>query len=129
MSAAVADYKPEKRSDRKIKKSDEQLTVKLLPTKDILAELGRKKKKGQLLVGFALETDNGIESAKQKLQKKNLDMIVLNSLEDKGAGFKEDTNKVSILTRNNKTLKFELKSKQEVAVDIVAQIIKSFEEA
>jgi phosphopantothenoylcysteine decarboxylase/phosphopantothenate--cysteine ligase len=124
LSAAVADYKPVSAAKQKIKKTEGSKNIELTPTKDTLAELGKMKKKDQLLVGFALETNNEVENAKVKIKKKNLDLIVLNSMNDKGAGFKKDTNKVSIIDKNNKTIKFELKSKTEVAKDIVNVIIK-----
>ena len=124
MSAAVADYTPEKVSISKIKKSGDELSLKLKKTKDILAELGRKKNKKQVLVGFALETDNELENALKKLHAKNLDFIVLNSLKTKGAGFGHITNKVSILNRNGTKVDYKLKSKQEVAVDIINNIMK-----
>ncbi len=119
MSAAVADYTPEKFSEFKIKKKQESANIKLKPTKDILAELGKKKNKNQVLIGFALETDNEIENAKKKLRNKNLDFIVLNSLKDKGAGFKSITNKIKIIDKNEKITDFELKTKEEVANDII----------
>jgi phosphopantothenoylcysteine decarboxylase / phosphopantothenate---cysteine ligase len=122
LSAAVADFRPADPSSSKIKKDNGMLTLRLEETKDILKTLGEKKKKKQLLVGFALETDNEIKNAMKKLRAKNLDLIVLNSLRDKGAGFGYDTNKVTILGKNNKTTKFELKSKREVAIDIVDAI-------
>jgi phosphopantothenoylcysteine decarboxylase / phosphopantothenate---cysteine ligase len=125
MCAAVADYKPASAADKKIKKSDEARSIELVPTKDILAELGRKKAAKQLLVGFALETDNEEANAKDKLERKNLDMIVLNSMQDKGAGFKGDTNKIRIIDKHNKTYNFELKSKAEAAADIVDHIINA----
>jgi phosphopantothenoylcysteine decarboxylase/phosphopantothenate--cysteine ligase len=125
LSAAVADYKPASVAKQKIKKTDGSKNIELTQTKDTLAELGKMKKKGQLLVGFALETNNEVENAKSKIKKKNLDMIVLNSLNDKGAGFKSDTNKITIIDKNNKSVKFELKSKAEVAKDIVNFILKS----
>ncbi|HEX8516513.1 MAG TPA: bifunctional phosphopantothenoylcysteine decarboxylase/phosphopantothenate--cysteine ligase CoaBC [Bacteroidia bacterium] len=125
LSAAVADYKPVQAALQKIKKSEASRNIELTQTKDTLAELGRLKKEGQLLVGFALETENETENAKSKLKKKNLDMIVLNSLNDKGAGFKNDTNKITIISGNNKTVNFDLKSKTEVAKDIVDVIMKS----
>jgi phosphopantothenoylcysteine decarboxylase/phosphopantothenate--cysteine ligase len=124
MSAAVADYRPSKASSEKIKKSKTELGLQLQPTKDILAELGLRKKKGQLLIGFALETNNEIENAQGKLKKKNLDAIVLNSMRTKGAGPGGDTNQVIIIDKYNKSLKFELKSKDEVARDIVKYIVK-----
>ena len=123
MSAAVADYTPEKVSITKIKKSGDELHLKLKKTKDILAELGKHKTKKQLLVGFALETDNEVANAKQKLERKNLDFIVLNSLRTKGAGFGHDTNKITIIDRAGKQTDFKLKSKTEVAHDIVQKII------
>lgn len=122
LSAAVADFKPADTARQKIKKTDQSLSIKLVPTKDTLAELGRLKKSGQLLVGFALETNNELEHAKQKIKKKNLDLIVLNSLNDKGAGFKGDTNKVTLIDKHNKSTTFELKNKQDVAKDIVHAI-------
>jgi phosphopantothenoylcysteine decarboxylase/phosphopantothenate--cysteine ligase len=124
MSAAVADYTPEKVSITKIKKSGNELHLKLKKTKDILAELGKKKKSGQILVGFALETDNEIANAKEKLTRKNLDFIVLNSLKTKGAGFGYNTNKISIIERNGTVTQFKLKSKTEVAQDIVNKVIE-----
>lgn len=124
LSAAVADFTPVKKADKKIKKQEGLDNIELKETKDILAELG-KRKKNQLLVGFALETDNETENAGKKLKNKNLDMIVLNSLQDKGAGFKHDTNKISILDTHNKIYRFELKSKQEVAKDIIDMVATS----
>lgn len=123
MSAAVADYTPEKVSITKIKKSGDELHLKLKKTKDILAELGKHKTKKQLLVGFALETNNEVANAKQKLQKKNLDFIVLNSLRSKGAGFGFDTNKITIIDKVGVQTEYKLKSKTEVAHDIVQKII------
>ena len=122
-SAAVADYKPKHISDQKIKKSSESMTIELVKTHDILASLG-KIKKNQFLIGFALETDNEIENAILKLKNKNLDLIVLNSLQDKGAGFKKDTNKVSIIDKFENISEFSLKSKAEVAEDIFNEILK-----
>ena len=121
LSAAVADYRPKEISTSKIKKKGETLTLELEKTKDILASLGAIKTK-QLLVGFALETDNELEYAKGKLKKKNLDLIVLNSLRDKGAGFKTDTNKVTIIDNKNNINAYQLKSKAEVAIDILSVI-------
>jgi phosphopantothenoylcysteine decarboxylase/phosphopantothenate--cysteine ligase len=123
LSAAVADYRPKNIANSKIKKIDSNLSIELEPTPDILASLGAIKKKNQLLIGFALETDNEAENAKSKLIRKNCDMIVLNSLNDSGAGFGHDTNKVSILDRHNNITTFELKSKAEVANDILQAII------
>lgn len=115
-SAAVADYAPKEVAKEKIKKNDENLTIELVKNPDILKTMGEKKEH-QFLVGFALETQNEEENAKGKLEKKNLDMIVLNSLRDEGAGFKNDTNKIKIFTKTEKT-EFDLKSKDEVAKDI-----------
>lgn len=116
-SAAVADYAPKEVAQEKIKKNDEELVIELVKNPDILKTMGEKKQH-QFLVGFALETQNEEENAKGKLQKKNLDMIVLNSLRDEGAGFKNDTNKIKIFTKEEK-LEFNLKSKDEVAKDIL----------
>ena len=124
MSAAVADYTPEKVSITKIKKSGDELHLKLRKTKDILAELGTRKTKKQFLVGFALETNNEVEHAKQKLNKKNLDFIVLNSLKDSGAGFAHATNKISIIDKSGKITRYGLKPKEEVAMDIINKIIE-----
>lgn len=121
LSAAVADYKPKNVSATKIKKKDSELSLDLVKTPDILETLGQQKQK-QLLVGFALETDHIIEYAKAKIQKKNLDLVVANSATEKGAGFGVDTNKITIIDKHNKLYNFELKSKQEVAKDIVAFI-------
>lgn len=123
MSAAVADFKPKKVSKQKIKKNNADLIIDLEPTQDILKSVGDIKTKNQLLVGFALESNNELENAKTKLKSKNLDLIVLNSLNDKGAGFEFDTNKVSIIDKSNKVDKFELKSKSEVAHDIFNKIV------
>lgn len=128
MSAAVADYTPEQVAVTKIKKQGNELHLRLKKTKDILAELGKLKNKKQFLVGFALETDNEIENAKLKLQKKNLDFIVLNSLRTKGAGFGYDTNKVSIIDRNGTVTHSKLKSKTETSHDIVNKIIDMLHE-
>ena len=118
LSAAVADYKPKSVADSKIKKKDSELSLELTKTIDILETLG-KQKTHQLLVGFALETDNVLEYAKAKIAKKNLDFIVANSAIEIGAGFGVDTNKITIIDKHNKMYNFELKSKQEVAKDIV----------
>jgi len=116
-SAAVADYAPKEVAKEKIKKNDDNLTIELVKNPDILKTMGEKKTH-QFLVGFALETQNEEENAKGKLEKKNLDMIVLNSLRDEGAGFKNDTNKIRIFTKTEKK-EFELKSKDDVAKDIL----------
>ncbi len=122
LAAAVADYKPKKVSDLKIKKKNIDLNLELELTKDILDSLGKIKKQHQLLVGFALETDNEIENAQLKVKNKNLDFIVLNKFGEKGVGFKVDTNRVSIIDKNNNITNFELKSKDQVATDIVGKL-------
>ena len=128
MSAAVADFTPVNVSTQKIKKQDNDLNIELKKTTDILKTLGEQKQKGQILVGFALETNDEEKNAIDKLQRKNLDFIVLNSLNDEGAGFKTDTNKITIIDSKLQKTTFELKDKNEVAKDIcnkVAQLIKS----
>lgn len=122
LSAAVADYKPKNVANQKIKKNDDTLSLELTKTKDILASLG-KIKKHQFLVGFALETNNEIENAKNKIKHKNLDAIVLNSLQDKGAGFATNTNKITIIDKDFNQKPFQLKSKDDVAKDIMNEII------
>ena len=122
LAAAVADYRPVKSAKEKIKKTDEALILTLEKTPDIAAALGKMKQAGQFIAGFALETNDELENAAKKLQKKNFDIIVLNSLRDKGAGFNVDTNKITILFRDNKPKDFELKSKSAVAADIVDEI-------
>ncbi|WBX75147.1 bifunctional phosphopantothenoylcysteine decarboxylase/phosphopantothenate--cysteine ligase CoaBC [Tenacibaculum ovolyticum] len=122
LSAAVADYRPKNIATQKIKKKDSTLTIELEPTKDILKSLGAIKK-NQLLVGFALETNNEVENAKNKITRKNLDLIILNSLQDKGAGFATDTNKITIIDTDFNQKVFDLKSKKEVSVDIINEII------
>lgn len=122
-SAAVADYKPAVIADQKIKKKDVSMQIELTPTKDVLASLGTCKEH-QLLVGFALETDNEEANAKSKIHRKNLDFIVLNSLKDKGAGFATDTNKITIIDKDFNIQKYTLKSKAEVSKDILNTIIQ-----
>jgi phosphopantothenoylcysteine decarboxylase/phosphopantothenate--cysteine ligase len=124
MSAAVADYTPATVANEKIKKTENDLSVSLIKTKDILKALGAVKTKDQFLVGFALETNNEKENALKKLSSKNADMIVLNSLQDAGAGFGHDTNKITIFDKAGTAFPFDIKSKKEVAVDIVNTIIK-----
>ena len=120
LAAAVADYRPLLSANEKIKRQEgENLTITLVPNPDIAASLGQMKNSHQLLVGFALETDNEEANAMKKLANKNLDFIVLNSLKDSGAGFGHDTNKISILFANGEKKPFDLKSKKEVAKDIV----------
>ena len=125
MAAAVADYTPVKQATQKIKKNEAGLSLDLIKTRDILKAIGERKKSGQILVGFALETNNETEYAKEKLVKKNADLIVLNSMQDKGAGFNHDTNKVTIFSKDQ-VFEFETKTKQEVAKDIVDTIIRLY---
>jgi phosphopantothenoylcysteine decarboxylase/phosphopantothenate--cysteine ligase len=121
-AAAVADYKPKEVANQKIKKLGDTLSMDLVKTIDILQSIGKSKGVDQILVGFALETQNELENAKQKLARKNLDMIVLNSLNDEKAGFQYDTNRITLIDSENKITKFELKTKREVAIDIVNSI-------
>ena len=123
-AAAVADYSPEVVAENRIKKSGLDLSISLSKTTDILAEMGVRKKDKQFVVGFALETENELENAKSKLSRKKLDMIVLNSLNNKGAGFQHNTNKITIIDKANNITDFELKDKNEVAKDIINKIIK-----
>lgn len=125
-AAAVADYRPKVAAPQKIKKQEATLQIELEKTQDILASLGANKTK-QFLVGFALETENEVENAMQKIQKKNLDLIVLNSLNDEGAGFGKATNKVTFIDKNKTIEQFPLKTKEEVAQDIVNKIIRHYE--
>lgn len=122
MTAAVADYKPANVAFEKLKKQKDNLPLALIPTEDILSLMGEKKHSKQILVGFALETENELENAKAKLKKKNLDLVILNSLKDEGAGFGHDTNKITIITKEGKVQPFGLKTKEEVAKDIVELI-------
>jgi phosphopantothenoylcysteine decarboxylase / phosphopantothenate---cysteine ligase len=122
MCAAVADYTPVSPSVSKLKRETNEMTIALKANKDIAAELGKLKKKNQFLVGFALETDNELDNAKRKIEKKNLDFVVLNSLNTEGAGFQVDTNQISIIEKSGQIQNFELKPKTEVAKDIVNKI-------
>lgn len=124
MCAAVADYRPQERAEKKIKRNTDDMTLTLVPNPDIAAALGKIKRPGQLLVGFALETDNEEQNALSKMQRKNLDFIVLNSLQEPGAGFRCDTNRITILSRDGEKQSFGLKSKKEVAGDIVDKLIE-----
>jgi phosphopantothenoylcysteine decarboxylase/phosphopantothenate--cysteine ligase len=124
LAAAVADYSPSNFTRHKIKKKTGVLSMELASTPDIAKELGKVKKKNQVLVGFALETENETRNAAKKLKEKNFDLIVLNSLQDKGAGFGHDTNKISIFRKDNKKKYFELKSKKDVANDIINEILE-----
>lgn len=123
MSAAVADYTPKAVATQKIKKKESTFQIELEKTVDILASLGKEKTAKQTLVGFALETNNELENAIDKLKRKNLDFIVLNSMQDKGAGFSHDTNKVTIINKNTEVQEFTLKSKAEVAIDLCQLIL------
>ncbi len=118
MAAAVGDYKPAQISEKKIKRKGENLKIELIPNKDIAAAIGQIKGK-QIIVGFALETDNELANAKKKIHTKNLDFIVLNSLNEEGAGFGVDTNKITILKKDGSRLNYNLKTKDEVAADIL----------
>lgn len=126
LSAAVADFTPVNPMPKKVKREKENYVLELKPTTDIAAKLGSHKKPSQVLVGFALETNDELENAQKKLKSKNLDFIVLNSLNDPGAGFQVDTNKITVIDKNNNIQKFELKSKAEVATDIVNKLITCF---
>ncbi len=123
LAAAVADYKPKTAADKKIKKENDSLVLELVKTHDIAHTLGQHKKNGQLVVGFALETDNAKENARKKLEEKNFDLIVLNNPREEGAAFGHDTNKITIIDRSLQEQEFELKPKKEVAHDIVKAII------
>lgn len=123
MAAAVADFSPATPEPVKTKRGNENWNLELTPTRDIAAQLGKMKKSSQLLAGFALETNDELENANKKLERKNLDFIVLNSLNDKGAGFGGDTNKITIIGKNNNQQHFELKTKREVAADIVEMMV------
>ncbi|HYC84300.1 MAG TPA: bifunctional phosphopantothenoylcysteine decarboxylase/phosphopantothenate--cysteine ligase CoaBC, partial [Chryseosolibacter sp.] len=124
LSAAVADYRPVSAATQKIKKKDENLLIELTRTHDIAASLGKLKHNGQVIVGFALETEEEQANAFKKLESKNFDLIVLNSLNDQGAGFGHDTNKITIIDRQHHARSFSLKNKREVARDIAEAIIE-----
>jgi phosphopantothenoylcysteine decarboxylase/phosphopantothenate--cysteine ligase len=123
LAAAVADFTPEKVEAKKIKRTGNEIILRLKPTQDIAGTLGKMKRKSQILAGFALETHNEIAHATAKLQRKNLDIIIMNSMQDRGAGFGFDTNRITIIDRDNNIDKFELKSKEEAARDILDKII------
>jgi len=126
LCAAVADYRPKVQVEEKIKRTGSELIIELTPNKDIAAHLGRLKKSNQRLIGFALETNDEENNALKKIEKKNLDFIVLNSLNDKGAGFRHNTNKISIISRDKTRTDFDLKLKQMVAADIVDLTLRNF---
>lgn len=119
LCAAVADYRPKEQAKEKLKRNSDSMTIELIANKDIAAQLGTMKKEHQQLIGFALETQDEISNARKKIEKKNLDFIILNSLNDSGAGFKYDTNKISILSKSGELKNFVLKTKKEVAIDII----------
>lgn len=126
LAAAVADYRPAFYSDIKIKKKDDDMNIQLTKNPDIFKTLGQQKRNNQLIIGFALETNNEIENAKNKLNNKNGDAIVLNSLNDFGSGFKHSTNKITIILKNGSIFEFDLKDKKEVAIDILTCISRNF---
>jgi phosphopantothenoylcysteine decarboxylase/phosphopantothenate--cysteine ligase len=128
-SAAVADFTPEVVSERKIKREKDEFIIKLKATDDIAATLGQSKKTNQIFVGFALETNDELTNARGKLERKNLDLIILNSLNDKGAGFDSDTNKITMIDKSGNIDKFELKQKKDVAMDILNKIRKLLNDA
>jgi len=128
-NAAVSDYTPASASGKKVKRGEGEWSIQLKPTRDIAAEMGSRKSTGQILVGFALETDNELEHARLKLKKKNLDLIVLNSMQDSGAGFGTDTNRVTMIDKAGKIDTYELKPKAQVAEDLVYRVIKLFKDA
>jgi phosphopantothenoylcysteine decarboxylase/phosphopantothenate--cysteine ligase len=126
LAAAVSDYKPAREYDQKVKRTKDNLSLDLQPTRDIAQKLGSVKQKSQLLVGFALETQDEVANAKKKIRNKNLDWIVLNSLNEQGAGFQVDTNKISIIDAEDRQVEYHLKSKKEVARDIAQKISEKF---
>jgi phosphopantothenoylcysteine decarboxylase/phosphopantothenate--cysteine ligase len=128
-NAAVSDYTPAEPSGKKLKRGEGEWILRLEPTRDIAAEMGRRKTEGQVLVGFALETDNEEQHALSKLKKKNLDLVVLNSMQDVGAGFGTDTNRVTMIDRKGNSEKYELKPKSQVASDLVQRVIKMMDDA
>lgn len=123
LAAAVADFTPEKFEEKKVKRTDGEYLLRLKPTSDIAESLGRRKKPGQIVAGFALETHNEIANASNKLGRKHLDLIIMNSMQDEGAGFGYKTNRITIIDRNNNIGKFELKTKEEAARDILDKIV------
>jgi phosphopantothenoylcysteine decarboxylase/phosphopantothenate--cysteine ligase len=128
-NAAVADFTPVENFDKKVKRGNESWSIQLEPTRDIAGELGNRKSSKQLFVGFALETEKGVEYAKGKMQKKNMDLMVLNSLQDEGAGFGTDTNKVTMMDQTGMIERYKLKPKTQVAADLVDRVINMIENA
>ena len=128
-NAAVADFTPVESFEKKVKRGDESWNIQLKPTRDIAGELGRRKSSKQFFVGFALETDSGVEQAHEKMRRKNMDLMVLNSLQDEGAGFGTDTNKVTMIDRTGGVERYELKPKTQVAADLVQRVINMIKNA
>jgi len=128
-SAAVADFTPRKTLPGKMKRGDEEWSIRLKPTTDIASEMGKRKKKDQLFIGFALESDHGLENAKRKLAVKNFDLILLNHAGEKGAGFGTDTNRVTMINSSLEIEEFELKSKNQVAADLAQRVVKMIQDA
>jgi phosphopantothenoylcysteine decarboxylase/phosphopantothenate--cysteine ligase len=128
-SAAVADFTPAEQLSGKMKRGTEEWSIRLKPTTDIAAEMGKRKKKGQVFVGFALESDHGVEHAKRKLAAKNLDLILLNLAGEQGAGFGTDTNRVTMIDRNLNVEEYELKPKRQVAADLAERVVKMLKDA
>ncbi len=128
-NAAVSDFTPAENFDKKVKRGNDSWSIQLEPTRDIAGEMGKRKSANQLFVGFALETEQGVEYAQEKMQKKNMDLMVLNSLQDEGAGFGTDTNKVTMMDQTGKMEKYELKPKAQVATDLIGRVIKMIENA
>jgi phosphopantothenoylcysteine decarboxylase/phosphopantothenate--cysteine ligase len=126
LAAAVSDYKPAREYGQKVKRTKDNLSLDLEPTRDIAQKLGSVKQESQLLVGFALETQDEVANAKKKIRNKNLDWIVLNSLNEQGAGFQVDTNKISIIDCDGRQVEYPLKSKKQVARDIAQKISEKF---
>ena len=128
-NAAVSDFTPIRASEVKVKRGSGEWSLQLKPTRDIAAEMGKRKRAGQIMVGFALETDHELEHARRKLEKKNMDLVVLNSMRDSGAGFETDTNRVTMVDRLGNVDRYELKPKAQVAADLVQRVIKMVEDA
>ena len=128
-NAAVSDFAPVKSFDTKMKRGNESWSIQLEPTRDIAGELGKRKRSNQFFVGFALESDQGVEQAQEKMRKKNMDLMVLNSLQDEGAGFGTDTNRVTMIDRTGMMERYELKPKTQVAVDLVDRVINMIDDA
>lgn len=128
-NAAVADFTPVENYDKKVKRGDELWNIQLEPTRDIAGELGKRKGSKQFFVGFALETDQGVRYAQEKMHRKNMDLMVLNSLQDEGAGFGRDTNRVTLIERTGKVERNELKPKTQVATDLVQRVINMIDDA